>query len=114
MKPGLVKQPHSRVILSNQWDSVESDTESLAQEKAYRQQLQMQKSIKHTKHNLLGKDKTGGSRCGNAETESGSETEFENLQISDSLEVVQWPHGWKTLPLSLADVVKSEARGPAW
>lgn len=94
------------VVLSNQWDSVESDTESLAQEKAYQQRLH--KSIKHTKHNLLG------SQSGNVETEPGSENEFEDLQIYDSLEVVECPHGCKTpLPL-LTDVNKLDARGAAW
>lgn len=110
-KAGIVKHLTSPVILSNQWDSVESDTESLAQEKSYRQQLQ--KSIKHPTHNLLGKDNTEGSRCLNAETEPGSDNEFEDLQIYDSLELVGCPDGLKTPPLLLTDEAKLEDSGAA-
>lgn len=110
-KTGIVKHLTSPVILSYQWDSVESDTESLAQEKAYQQQLQ--KSINHPTLNLLGKDNNEGSRCGNAETEPGSENEFEDLQIYDSLELVERPDGLKTPPLLLTDVEKLDGRGAA-
>lgn len=108
---GIAKHPTSPVIPSNQWDSVESDTESLAQEKAYQQQLQ--KSITHPAHNLLGKANTEHSRCGNAETEPGSENELEDLQIYDSLELVERPDGLKTPPLSLSDGDNLDERA-AW
>lgn len=110
-KTGIVKNLSSPVILSNQWDSVESDTESLAQEKAYQQQLQ--KSMEHPTHNLLGKDNTEGSRRGNAETEPGSENEFEHLQIYDSLELVDCLDGLKTPPLLMTDLDKLDGRGAA-
>lgn len=110
-KTGIVKHLTSPVNLSNQWDTMESDTESLAQEKAYQQQLQ--KSTKHPMHNLLRKDKTEGSRYGNAETEPGSENEFEDLQIYDSLELVECADGLKTPPRLLTDVDKLEAIGAA-
>lgn len=103
-KTGIVKHITSPVILSNQWDSVESDTESLAQEKAYQQQLQ--KSIKHPTHNQLGNDNNEGSGRGNAESKPGSENAFEDLQIYDSLELVECPDALKTPPVLLTDVDK--------
>lgn len=108
-KTGIVKHLTSPVILSYQWDSVESDTESLAQEKVY--QLHLQKAMNHPTINLLGKDNNDYSQCGNAET--GSENEFEDLQIYDSLELVECPDGLKTPPLLLTDVEKLDGRGAA-
>lgn len=107
VKAGIVKHLGSPVILSNQWDSVESDTESLAQEKA------CQKSVQHPAWNLLGRDNTEGSPCGNAEAEAGRENEFEDLQIYDSLELVEVPDGLKSPPLLLTDVDKLDGRGAA-
>lgn len=100
---GGVHHLTSPVTSSNQWDSVESDTESLAQENAYQQQ--MQDSIQHPKLNLIGKE---DSWCRNTETESGSKNELEDLQIYDSLEVVEGPHGWKT------SVDQLDEREAAW
>lgn len=113
LKTGIGKHLTSPVILSNQWDSVESDTEILAQEKAYR--LQLQKSLKHPAQRNVGKNNTEGSRCGNAETEPGSENDLEDLQVYDSLELVDRPDGLQTPALLLADEDKIDGReAAAW
>lgn len=98
VKAGIVKHPGSPVILSHRWDSVESDTESLAQEKAY------QKSVQHPAWNLLGGDHAEGSPCGN---------ELEDLQIYDSLELVEVPDGLQSPPLLPTDVDTLDGRGAA-
>lgn len=73
----------SQAVAANQWDSVESDTESLAQERAYQQQLQM-----HTKYILPQKE--------NADVLQ-HEYADEDDQVYDSLEVAVHPHA-KTIP----------------
>ncbi|TWW74275.1 jhy protein homolog isoform X2 [Takifugu flavidus] len=94
------------VVLSSQWDS---DTESLAREKTHQQRLH--RSTKHAMHNLLGSVSSEGARGRNTAAEPGCGNEFEDLQIYDSLEVVESLHGSKTPPLLLAHVNKLEARG---
>lgn len=97
------------VVLSNQWDS---DTEISAQEKTSQQRLH--KSTQHTNHNLLGSVSSEGAWGWNTAAEPGCGNEFEDLQIYDSLEVVESLHGCKTAPLFLAHVNKLDARGATW
>lgn len=80
-------------VLAEQWDSAESDTESLAQEKAYQQQ---QKTLKETEHTLSGIEKKDSSQCGYSKDESEREDESEALQVYDSLEEVTHPHARRT------------------
>lgn len=96
-------------VLPNQWDC---DTEILAREKTYQQQLH--KSTKHTKHNLLGSVSSEGARGLNTTAQPESGNEFEDLQIYDSLEVVESLRGCKTPQLLLARVNKLDARGATW
>lgn len=106
LKTGVAKRLTGPVVLSNQWDS---DTENLAQEKTY----QLHKSTKHTKHNLLGRVSSEGARGRNTAAEPGCGNEFEDLQIYDSLEVVETLYGCKTPPLLLAHH-NLDARGATW
>lgn len=109
LKTGVAKHLTGPVVLSNQWDS---DTERLARETTYQQRLH--KSTKHTKHNLLGSVSSEGARGRNTAAKPGCGNEFEDLQIYDSLEVVECLYGCKTPPLLLAHVNKLDATGATW
>ncbi len=93
LKTEQEKHPSLRqAVLANQWDSVESDTESLTQERAYQQQLQM--CIGHddqNKHILLQKENAGTLQHGDGEDEDANDDETD-LQMYDSLEVAAHPH----------------------
>ncbi|XP_076606583.1 jhy protein homolog [Chaetodon auriga] len=71
-----------QAVLAVQWDSVESDTESLAQERAYQQQLQM--CIHQNKYILPHKEHADSLQHGDGEEEEANETE--EPQIYDSLD----------------------------
>ncbi|KAM6983471.1 jhy protein homolog [Tautogolabrus adspersus] len=73
--------------LVNQWDSVESDTESLAQERAYQQQLQM--NISHhdeNKYMLLQQENDDSLLSGDRDDEDTNDGDIEYLHVYDSLE----------------------------
>lgn len=102
LKSGVAKHVTGPVVLSNQWDS---DTEISAREKTSLQRLH-----KSTQHRLSSEGVWGR----NPAAEPGCGNEFEDLQIYDSLEVVESLHGCKTAPLLLAHVNKLDARGATW
>ncbi|KAI3373174.1 hypothetical protein L3Q82_006368 [Scortum barcoo] len=82
-------------VVANQWDSVESDTESLAQEKAYQQQLKM--CIGHSDQNkyiLPQKENVDTLYHGDGEDEDVNDDETDP-QVYDSLEVTAHPHDKK-------------------
>ncbi|KAJ4929857.1 hypothetical protein JOQ06_018878 [Pogonophryne albipinna] len=71
-----------------QWDSVESDTESLAQERAYQQQIHMDLIRHHqNKYTLPQKKKDDSLQPGYQEGEDASDDEALGLQVVDSLDV---------------------------
>ncbi|KAK1882610.1 Jhy protein like [Dissostichus eleginoides] len=71
-----------------QWDSVESDTESLAQERAYQQQRHMDLIRHHqNKYTLPQKKKDDSLQPGYQEGEDASDDEALGLQVVDSLDV---------------------------
>lgn len=80
-----------QTVLVKPWDSVESDTESLAQERVYQKQLQMR--IGHhdqIKYIQPQKENTDSLRLG--EDDNSNDDETEDLQIYDSLDVATHPH----------------------
>lgn len=109
LKTGIAKHLTGPIVPSNQWNS---DMEILAREKTSQQRLH--KSTQHTQHNLLGSVSSEGARGRNTAAEPGCGNAFEDLQIYDSLEVVESLHGCKTAPLLLAHVNKLGARGATW
>ncbi|XP_044078909.1 jhy protein homolog [Siniperca chuatsi] len=81
-----------QAVLASQWDSVESDTESLAQERAYQQQLHM--CIRHHDPNkyILPQRGDADSLQHGDRGEDANVDETEDLQVYDSLEVAALPH----------------------
>ncbi|KAM7374906.1 hypothetical protein PAMP_007540 [Pampus punctatissimus] len=85
--------PQGQVVLKPQLVSVESDTESLAQERAYQQQLQT-----HTGHQDLNKyilpqkENTHVLQQGDGEDEDISDDETEDHLVYDSLNIAAHPH----------------------
>lgn len=72
-------------IHSNEWDSAESDTESLAQERAYQQQLQLNISnLRRSEAVFLNKNPNNTHE--NYEGTKDDEAD-EDLQVVDSLEI---------------------------
>lgn len=81
-----------RAVLAPQWDSVESDTESLAQERAYQQQLRMHDGHQDlSKCKLPQKENADILQQGDGEDEDVSDDETEDHLVYDSLEVVAHP-----------------------
>ncbi|XP_010780517.1 jhy protein homolog isoform X1 [Notothenia coriiceps] len=71
-----------------QWDSVESDTESLAQESAYQQQIHMDLIRHHqNKYTLPQKKKDDSLQPGYQEGEDARDDEALGLQVVDSLDL---------------------------
>lgn len=94
-----------QAVLTNQWDCVESDTESLAQEKASQQ----------NKHTLPAKAKADSFHYGDGEDDDANEEETEDLQVYDSLEVVAYSHAKRIPRLIQTDVVtKINERAGTW
>lgn len=93
LKTEQEKHPSLRpAVLANQWDSVESDTESLAQERAYQQQLQMCIGCDdQNKYILLQEENADILQHGDGEDEDANNNEAD-LQFYDSLEVAAHPH----------------------
>lgn len=87
-----------QAALANQWESVESDTESLAQERAYQHRLHM--CIEQNKYILPGKENADSLQHGDGEDED----ETEDLQVYDSLEEVAHPHAKRNPTLLQTDV----------
>lgn len=88
LKTEQEKHPSPRgAVHASQWDSVESDTESLAQERAYKQQH------------------------GDVEDEDANVDE--SLQVYDSLEVAAQPHAKKNrlLQTAYSDTQIDERKG---
>ncbi|KAL7389344.1 hypothetical protein ABVT39_002123 [Epinephelus coioides] len=82
-----------QTVLSKPWDSVESDTESLAQERVYQKQLQMR--IGHhdqIKYIQPQKENTDSLQLGEEEDDNSNDDETEDLQVYDSLDVATHPH----------------------
>ncbi|XP_040005529.1 jhy protein homolog isoform X3 [Xiphias gladius] len=82
-----------QAILANQWESGESDTKSLDQERAYQKQLQMR--IGHhdqNKYILPQKENADSLQQGDGEDEASNDDETEDVQVYDSLEVASNPH----------------------
>lgn len=102
-----------QAVLPNQWDAVESDTESLAQEKASQQRLQM--CIVQNKHILPGKENANSLHYGDGGDEDANEKETEDLQVYDSLEVVVHAHAKRIPRLVQTDVgTKINEREGTW
>ncbi|XP_076017312.1 jhy protein homolog [Genypterus blacodes] len=80
------EEPHSptQAAQVDLWDSVESDTESLAQERAYQQQLQRCISCPDQTHRRQSQEENSDSL---EEGEGVDEDETAHLQVYDSLEV---------------------------
>ncbi|XP_051257486.1 jhy protein homolog isoform X1 [Dicentrarchus labrax] len=76
-------------VVANQWDSVESDTESLAQERAYQQQLQM--SVDQNKYTPPQKENADNLQHADGENEDANDDATEDLQVYDSLEQIAHP-----------------------
>lgn len=91
-----------QAALANQWESAESDTESLAQERAYQHRLHM--CIEQNKYILPGKENADSLQHGDGEDEDTNEDETEDLQVYDSLEEVAHPHAKRNPTLLQTDV----------
>lgn len=77
---------------SNYWDSVESDTESLAQERAYQQQLQMRISQHDRTESVhLKNEDTDSLQQEEEEDEDSDENEAQDLRVYDSLDLTAQP-----------------------
>uniref|UniRef100_A0A673A8W5 Uncharacterized protein n=1 Tax=Sphaeramia orbicularis TaxID=375764 RepID=A0A673A8W5_9TELE len=100
---------------SNYWDSVESDTESLAQERAYQQQLQMRLS-QHGRTESVHLNNEDADSLQEEEYEDSDDNEAQDLQAYDSLEVAAQPQVKKNLALQvLSDDANSDLRyDPNW
>ncbi|XP_067463378.1 jhy protein homolog isoform X1 [Thunnus thynnus] len=82
-----------RAVMAPQWDAVESDTESLAQERAYQQQLQIRVGRQDlNKYILPHRKNTDILQQGDGEDEDVSDDETEDCLVYDSLEVAAHPH----------------------
>ncbi|XP_074468147.1 jhy protein homolog isoform X1 [Sebastes fasciatus] len=90
-----------RAALDHRWDSVESDTESLAHERVYQQQLQMRIG-RHDQNKPTLPQKENADSLQQRDGEDGDVTdeEIEDHQIYDSLDVAAHPHG-KRKPILL-------------
>ncbi|XP_040907199.1 jhy protein homolog [Toxotes jaculatrix] len=88
------KMPPSprQAILAKHWESGESDTESLAQEKAYQQQLQMRIDSDQNKYALPQEESSGSFQQGDGQYGDVNDDETGDLQVYDSLEVASNPH----------------------
>lgn len=85
---------------SKYWDFVESDTESLAQERAYQQQLAMRISQHNRSESVhLKNEDTDSSQQEEEEDEDPDDSESQDLQVYDSLEVAAQPQVKKNLAL---------------
>ncbi|XP_042355557.1 jhy protein homolog [Plectropomus leopardus] len=94
LNTGQEKHPSlGQAVLANLWDSVESDTESLAQERAYQQQLQKRIGYHNqNKHILTQQENTDSFQQGDGENKNASDDKTEDLQVYDSLDVAADPH----------------------
>ncbi|XP_032388945.1 jhy protein homolog isoform X2 [Etheostoma spectabile] len=98
-------------VLTNQWDSVESDTESLAQERAYQQQQQLQMPIgRHdqNKYILPQKENADSLQQGHKEAEYANDNKTEDLQVCDSLDVAAHPHANRNPTLSQTEYLDTQ------
>ncbi|TKS83818.1 hypothetical protein D9C73_017931 [Collichthys lucidus] len=99
------REKHSssgQAVLANQWDPVESDTESLAQERAYR-------STDQIKYTLPQKEMTADSLQHGEDGED--EDESEHLQVYDSLEVGAHLRAKRNPTVSLTEYVDTQTDG---
>ncbi|KAE8288102.1 hypothetical protein D5F01_LYC14162 [Larimichthys crocea] len=99
------REKHSssgQAVLANQWDPVESDTESLAQERAYR-------STDRIKYTLPQKEMTADSLQHGEDGED--EDEREHLQVYDSLEVGAHLRAKRNPTVSLTEYVDTQTDG---
>lgn len=81
----------SHTVLTHKWDSVESDTESVAQGMVYRERLQM--CIKPNKYTLPGKKNADSLQREDGEDKKDSnEDEIDDFQVYDSIKVVTHSH----------------------
>ncbi|XP_031733512.1 jhy protein homolog isoform X2 [Anarrhichthys ocellatus] len=89
LKTEQEKHPSPRpAVLADQRDSVESDTESLAHERTYQQQLQMRND--QIKYTLPEKKNAEGLQQGDEDACNDDETE--DHQVYDSLDTAAHPH----------------------
>ncbi|KAK5859278.1 hypothetical protein PBY51_003357 [Eleginops maclovinus] len=95
--------------LRHQWDSVASDTESLAQERAYQQQLHMH-MIRHNqnKYTLPQKQNADSSQQGYQEDEDASDDEAEGVQVVDSLNVAEHHHAERSPALTQTEYLDTQ------
>ncbi|XP_034745425.1 jhy protein homolog isoform X2 [Etheostoma cragini] len=93
-------------VLTNQWDSVESDTESLAQERAYQQQqLQMPIGCHDQNKYILSQEENADSlQQGRGEAEYTNE----DLQVCDSLHVAAHPLANRNPTLSQTEYLDTQ------
>ncbi|XP_018548058.1 jhy protein homolog isoform X1 [Lates calcarifer] len=115
LKTKQKRHPSPRqAVLANQWESVESDTESLAQERAYQQQLIGQHIGQHQdKYILLQKksENTDSLQQGEEESEDANDDQTEDLQLYDSLEVASNTHTNRNLKTEYLDTQIDERGG---
>ncbi|XP_039633054.1 jhy protein homolog isoform X3 [Perca fluviatilis] len=98
-------------VLADRWDSVESDTESLAQERAYQQQQQLQMPAgRHdqNKYILPQKENADSLQRGDGEDEYANDVETEDLQVCDSLDVAAHPHANRNPTLSQTEYLDTQ------
>ncbi|XP_035864541.1 jhy protein homolog isoform X5 [Sander lucioperca] len=98
-------------VLANQWDSVESDTESLAQERAYHQQQQLQMPTGcHDQHKYIlpQKENADSLQQGDGEDQYANDDETEALQVCDSLDVAAHPHANRNPTLSQTEYLDTQ------
>ncbi|XP_078122818.1 jhy protein homolog [Sander vitreus] len=98
-------------VLANQWDSVESDTESLAQERAYQQQQQLPiPTGRHdqNKNILPQKENADSLQQGDGEDEYANDDATEALQVCDSLDVAAHPHANRNPTLSQTEYLETQ------
>ncbi|XP_034540396.1 jhy protein homolog isoform X2 [Notolabrus celidotus] len=97
--------------LDDQWESVESDTESLVQERAYQQQLQMNlRRREQNKYTLPQRDDDYSYLSG--EDEDTTDDDIEYLHVYDSLEEAAYLHAKRgpVLPQSTQSEKKDRRR----
>ncbi|XP_071761384.1 jhy protein homolog [Centroberyx gerrardi] len=82
----------TRAVGVNLWDSAESDTESLAQERAYQHELQRRIGCQGQTNGIQSQEENADSlQRGDREEEDVNDDEKEDLQVYDSLEVAAHP-----------------------
>ena len=102
----------SHTVLTNNWDSEESDTESLAQGMVYQKRLQM--CIKQNKYTLLGKKNADSLQREDVDDKHSNEDENDNFQVYDNIKVVKHFHAKRNPALQTDVGTKLNKREGRW